>query len=288
MNTKKVTIQTPAKINLYLAVLGKREDGFHELETLMTGVSIYDRLEVRMGGKEITFTTNRPFGPPENDLCYKAAALFYEHAAIEEGVSINLTKGIPDGAGLGGGSSDAAAVLCALEYLCGPASLSNDDLAAQLGSDVNFFLKGGSSWCYGRGEKIEKLCKAPTLWAVIIYPQIHIPTPAVFKQFALTDTPAKAKLKDCEKDDFLSKALFSNDLEQAACVHNKELQRCQTRLQHLCPHNHVVLSGSGSSFFITATDKEEAQHIQTVIEKEVREWPVFLVETNKQMIYSND
>lgn len=286
-NYLRMIISTPAKINLYLSVLGKRPDGFHELETLMTAVSIYDRLTIEPRSTGISFETNRPFGPPEDDLCYRAAALFFANHSCGKGVALSLEKTIPDGAGLGGGSSDAAAVLVGLEKLYGPARLSVDEMAAQLGSDINFFIQAGSAWCYGRGEQIEIVADAPQLWAAIVFPKIHTPTPSVFKQLALTQWTGTARLDARQRREFFAKPTFSNDLEQAALEYKDELKSCRENLCDLFPNNHVVLSGSGSSFFVMCNNQKEAQ--KTVAELERKwEWPVFLVETNKQMIINND
>ncbi len=280
-------ILTPAKLNLYLKILNKRPDGFHELETLMTCIDIYDKLELNPIKKNIKFITNKPFGDACNDLCYKAADLFFRHHNNTCGIEIHLTKNIPDGAGLGGGSSDAAAILIGMQKIFGKPTIPIENIAAKLGSDVNFFIDGLTAWCDGRGEKINTITDAPALFAVVIFPKIHTPTPAVFKQFALTQRAHKVRLNDSQRSIFFAKPTFSNDLEQAACEYNNELKSCRERLKNLIPNNQIMLTGSGSAFFIICKSKKEAQNIKAKINMEKWKWPTFLVETNKQMIFKN-
>ncbi|MEY4353558.1 MAG: hypothetical protein RLZZ609_1799 [Cyanobacteriota bacterium] len=174
----------PAKINLHLEVLGLRPDGYHELAMLMQSIDLADQLDfVGRADGQITLRCNRsdlPLGP--DNLIVKAAERLRAHAGLEErGVDILLEKRIPIGAGLAGGSSDAAATLIGLDRLWGLATPRTvlAELAAQLGSDVPFCLEGGSQLCFGRGERLEA-CPGPTspLGVLLLkHPEVSVSTP---------------------------------------------------------------------------------------------------------------
>ncbi|MFN5463619.1 MAG: 4-(cytidine 5'-diphospho)-2-C-methyl-D-erythritol kinase [Cyanobacteriota bacterium] len=174
----------PAKINLHLEVLGLRPDGYHELAMLMQSIDLADQLDfVGRADGQITLRCNRsdlPLGP--DNLIVKAAERLRAHAGLEErGVDILLEKRIPIGAGLAGGSSDAAATLIGLDRLWGLGTPRPvlAELAAQLGSDVPFCLEGGSQLCFGRGERLEA-CPGPTspLGVLLLkHPEVSVSTP---------------------------------------------------------------------------------------------------------------
>ncbi len=189
-------LAAPAKINLHLEVLGRRSDGFHGLETIFQTIGLADRVEVELepsgtagdGGNPIALTCSDPTLPtgPDNLAWRAAAAVLALHPAAGR-VQIRLDKRVPHGAGLGGGSSDAAAVLRALAHLLGwhdqPAL---HRLALALGSDVPFFLLGGTAHALGRGEELTALPDLPAQPITVLMPEgAHLPTPAVFRE--LTD-----------------------------------------------------------------------------------------------------
>src|ERR1700732_4595994 len=151
-------VLAPAKINLSLRVLGKRPDGFHEIETLIAPISLYDKIEVEKQSRWVDFSCDDPtLSTGDDNLVVRAANLFLEHAKIKSGVSIKLEKKIPHGAGLGGGSSDAAATLRALNELF-ETKLPREELAqlgSTIGSDVPFFFFESAAICKGRGEIVE-------------------------------------------------------------------------------------------------------------------------------------
>lgn len=180
-----VRVAAPAKINLSLRVLGKREDGFHEIRTLFQGIDLGDELRVRRVGRGVTLEVRGPdLGPLEENLAFRAAELFLEASGETQGAHIQLTKWIPAGAGLGGGSSDAAAVLRALSWLSPfpppPGELLR--LGAELGSDVPFFL-GESPLARGegRGERLTPLDPLPTTDVVLALPPVHVPTAEAYR-----------------------------------------------------------------------------------------------------------
>ena len=156
--TRKVVIETPAKVNLTLEVLGKRDDGYHEIASVMQAVSLFDTLTLSLA-EDVQLIADVPELGTRDNLVYRAAELIKRVKRVDEGVEIRLNKGIPIAAGMGGGSSDAAATLLGLNLLWG-LSLDTKELeglAAQLGSDVPFFLSGGSALAEGRGERITPL-----------------------------------------------------------------------------------------------------------------------------------
>jgi 4-diphosphocytidyl-2-C-methyl-D-erythritol kinase len=177
----------PAKINLSLRVLGRREDGFHEIETHMVPLTLADELDIEWTVASIELTCSDPSLPtgPEN-LAYRAAQLFIErHPPVGRGVRLTLEKRVPHGAGLGGGSSDAAAVLLALNELSGlrlPAG-QLASLAAELGSDVPFFVYRSAATCRGRGERVEPVALGEPLPLLLIKPPFPIPTPWAYSRW---------------------------------------------------------------------------------------------------------
>ena len=188
----RIKLDAPAKLNLHLEVLSRRADGFHELETVFQALELADdvEVEVRPGGSGITLVCDDPGIPADcGNLAWRAAEIFCADDAVGSvGIHIVLTKRIPHGAGLGGGSSDAAAVLRALAQLL-PTGRSLGELhalAGALGSDVPFFLRGGIQLGHGRGELLEPLPALPPCDVTVLMPEgVVLPTPAVFR--ALTD-----------------------------------------------------------------------------------------------------
>lgn len=181
---------SPCKVNLVLNVLGRRPDGFHELETVMHPIPWTDRLELARGGSSIELSCNRPDLPTDTtNLVVRAALAFRDAAHVADGVRIRLEKRIPLAAGLGGGSSNAATTLLGLNDLFGrpldPARIQ--DLAAALGSDVPFFLHATPALATGRGEKIEPLDWFPALsgcWVLLVHPGFGIPTAWAYRELA--------------------------------------------------------------------------------------------------------
>ncbi len=182
-----MNLTAPAKINLSLRVLGKRPDGFHEIKTLMLPLSLHDRVELRRNNESgLVFQCSDPSLPTDDsNLAVRAARLFFEALGETPGVAITLEKAIPHGAGLAGGSSDAAAVLRGLSALWGePLSVEKlHAIAATLGSDVPFFLQGGAAWCTGRGETVTPAPFPHRLRLLLFKPEFGIPTPWAYRQW---------------------------------------------------------------------------------------------------------
>lgn len=177
----------PAKVNLSLRVLRRREDGFHEIESLMVPVALFDRLDIELrasGGLE--FVCSDPALPAdEGNLAVRAARLFCGTFGLEPNLRLALEKRIPHGAGLGGGSSDAAAVLLALNHLF-ETDLTRETLtklAAELGSDVPFFIAQSAAWCRGRGEQVSAAEFPHRLPLLLIKPPFGVPTPWAYQRW---------------------------------------------------------------------------------------------------------
>jgi len=168
-----LTVLAPAKINLTLEVLGRRPDGFHEIRSVLQAVNLCDRLHFQ-AGQDITFRSDLPAWSAEQSLAGKAVSLLKKTTGYSRGAAVEVAKRIPLMSGLGGDSSDAAATLRGLNVLWG-LNLSMEellDLAAQLGSDVVFFLSGGTALAGGRGEVITPLPPLAKMWAVLIVPDL--------------------------------------------------------------------------------------------------------------------
>ena len=204
-----------AKVNLTLDVLGKREDGYHDLQSVMQTISIRDDVEIDVGtGKPWTLSCSREDLPQdENNLAWKAAKVFCDSLKIDpDGIAIRITKRIPSGAGLGGGSADAAAVLRALNRHFGaPLSiLALAELGAKVGSDVPFCVLCGTAMVEGRGERLRKLPDLPDCVFVVCKPEFSVSTPELYNQL---DTVAIAHHPNNQA---MEAALLAGDLERIA------------------------------------------------------------------------
>lgn len=182
--------ESPCKVNLLLNILGKRPDGFHELETVFHPVNLCDRLTFSRGGTGIQLNCSNPALPTDgSNLVHRAAVRFLETAAIQDGVRIHLEKHIPVAAGLGGGSGNAAVTLLGLNELFGRPLIDAQlhAIAATLGSDVNFFLQSNPALAVGRGEQIKPLAEFPALRGacfVLVHPGFGISTPWAYRELA--------------------------------------------------------------------------------------------------------
>jgi len=195
---------SPCKVNLLLNILGRRPDGFHELETVFHPVNLFDRLAFSRGGAGLQLTCSDPTLPTDaTNLVHRAATAFLAAAKVRDGVRLRLTKNIPLAAGLGGGSGNAATTLLGLNELFGsPLSIEQlHPLAAALGSDVNFFLQGKPALATGRGERVESLADFPAMRGAsffLTHPGFGISTPWAYQNLArfpaaLNGTPGRAR-----------------------------------------------------------------------------------------------
>ena len=273
-HTKNViSLKAPAKVNLFLEILGKRDDGFHEIETIMQEIDLADSLQFEETQEGVTLECNDKNIPANQDnLVCKAANLILEECGIKKGVLINLEKNIPVGAGLGGGSSDAATTLKALNSLW-KVGLNNEELmefAAKLGSDIPFFINGKTALCRGRGELITPVEVRNRMDYIILFPRVHISTETIYKNLKI-DLTKKRKdvsffldaLKYSEVAG-ISKLLF-NRLEEIIFATYPDLLQVKSTLESFdfCG---LSISGSGSAFFGLCNDKHQAEVIKSKIE----------------------
>ena len=246
----------PAKVNLSLRVLRRRDDGFHDIETLMAPISIFDTLEIeRQTSGDLQFTCNDAALPTgEENLAVRAARIFCEKFGYEPHVSIALNKEIPHGAGLGGGSSDAATVLLALDQLfeTNVPRKELSELAAELGSDVPFFIQQSAAWCRGRGEIVEP-CSMPSLPLLLIKPPFGVPTPWAYKNWR-----DSLKIPDVHyAPQPFAWGEMVNDLERP--VFEKYLQLAELKQWLLAQPETAgaLMSGSGATVFAVLREKSQ-------------------------------
>jgi len=266
---------SPCKINLFLRIIKKREDGFHELASLFQAVGFGDTLELNLLGGNVDsdeFRCNMKGVPTDqNNLVIRALNLMREKTGNKKlFFSANLIKECPAQAGLGGGSANAATAMFGANQLMGnPASLQElVEWSAELGSDITFFLSFGTAYCTGRGEimtPIETPLKAGTN-LVIIKPDVGLSTPKVFKNIEygkLSNINPECLLKEFIKKSrnisSVNETFFINDLELPAFKILPELKKLKDRLQDVKGFEHVMMSGSGTSIFcIGEPDDQEA------------------------------
>jgi 4-diphosphocytidyl-2-C-methyl-D-erythritol kinase len=252
-------ILSPAKINLTLEILGKRPDGFHELATWMLPVGLYDSIEIEPAALP-SFQSNVPeLDEDPSNLVSRAADLFNRTASIDMAYAIRLEKKIPIGAGLGGGSSNAAATLRLLNELHNtrfrPEEL--EVLAAKLGSDVAFFIAGRSAWCSGRGERIEPRLFPEDLWVCLFKPGFGISTAGVYGAYAQLELGRKHG-KEIETP----WGKLRNDLEQAVLPKYLFLGLVKDWLNQQPESAFALMSGSGSTMFAIVRGQSDGETLQ--------------------------
>jgi 4-diphosphocytidyl-2-C-methyl-D-erythritol kinase len=246
----------PAKLNLFLHVIGRRADGYHDLQTVFQLIDLADDIHIQVRADGLIERPAGPEGvPAEDDLVVRAARALQAATQTRLGASLSVTKRIPMGAGLGGGSSDAATVLVALNRLwdCG---LSPQDLASigvKLGADVPVFVGGHSAWGEGRGERLTPL-ELPETWFVLVHPRVHVPTAVVFQASELTRNSPPITIAG-----FLQSG-GRNDFEPVVRGRYPEVARALDWLGHFAP---ARLTGTGSCVFAPCASQIEAQAIVT-------------------------
>lgn len=273
-----------AKINLFLHITGRRPDGFHDLFSLMTKISLADDITFEFHGKGIQVTCDHPGVPGnETNLAHRAATLFFAAARNRkkslplDGVVIHIQKKIPVGAGLGGGSSNAATVLTQLNSWCGhPFSMAElIKMGCSLGADIPFFIFGGPALATGVGEILEKVLDLDHKYLVLCDPGVHVPTVRVFKHhdFCLTSLP-KYTIKSASN--VLTKGqtidirqYLYNDLEKTTFRLYPEIRSTKEEMEQQLQRP-VTMSGSGGSLFALFSGQTTAMQ---GYEKLCRRWP---------------
>ena len=251
MNT--LVIPSPAKINLFLKITGKRADGYHELVTLMCRVDLYDTVTLSFDKPSISVHCPHPKVPEgKTNLAYKAAALFFNALSRRDGVAIFIEKLIPVAAGLGGGSSNAAAVLMGLNQHHG-FPFSNKalmELGLKVGADVPFFLFKHAAVARGIGEQLKRFDRMPPLSAVLVCPRVQISTAWVYEHLnlRLTNCEENYNVSSLLEDSSKPKGFLCNDLEQVAVKKFPEINTIKEVLLDLGAHA-AIMSGSGPTVF---------------------------------------
>jgi len=276
-------VKSFAKINLFLYVTSKRKDGYHNLDSLMVPIDLFDDIYFDFSKKEISITCDHPDVPEdESNLAYKAAELFYSSIkSISDeppfvGLSIKIIKRITPGGGLGGGSSNAAAVLLALNnHYKKP--FSNSDLrkiGLELGADVPFFIFGGAAIARGVGERLETRENLRPYHLVLCDPGIAASTAKVYKNidFRLTSSQKYNKSTGLNMlsrgQEFDVKEHLHNDLEESACRLYPAIKETKEEMQLLL-HRKVLMTGSGSSLFALFSSRKNAE---SGCERLLKEW----------------
>lgn len=276
-------LSCPAKVNLCLKVLGKRPDGYHNLFTVFQQISLSDRLEIKSAPKGIRVRVDGARIPEKKNLIYRAAEILHPASPSGCGASMALRKSIPIGAGLGGGSSDAAAALCGLARLWSLPRLSKkkvERLALRLGSDVPFFFRGGRCVGLGRGERLTKIPSRGRLWLVVADSGTFVSTQKAYADFqSQARTLTSAGIRDrinLWKKTFSAEAvagLLENDLEPSVFKRHPSLARLKERLlEEGCLG--ALLAGSGGCVFGVCRNQSHAQKISRNFGKGVRTWAV--------------
>lgn len=260
-------LQAFAKINLGLDVLGKREDGYHEVRMIMQTIRMYDQLDMRKSVEPgIHLTTNKKYIPvDENNLVWRAAKLMMDTCGIMEGVSIHLHKVIPVAAGMAGGSSDAAATLVGMNRLfhCGLSKEKLMELGVQIGADVPYCVLRGTALAEGIGEKLTVLPPMPDCWILIGKPGISVSTKYVYTTLDLnTDTvhPDIDGMKKALEDGNLYGIMerMGNVLQDVTIPAYPEVERIKEQMKTLGAVN-AMMSGSGPTVFGIFDNEEKAQ-----------------------------
>ena len=260
-----VTVLSPAKVNLYLEVLGRRPDGYHDIESVMQLVDLCDRVHLERAAAGISLTVGGGDVPADpTNLAYRAAALLGERVGLRDGVRIHLEKRIPIGGGLGGGSGNAAAVLAGVSRLFDlgqpPEALAR--LGAELGSDVAFFLSPGLALVTGRGERIRPLAPWPPRWLVVANPGISVSTAWAYREVS-------SKLTEGERRSTIQAFVIGgalpwpptwafNRFEEAVLPQRPEIRQLKGLLE-AGGAEPALMTGSGASVFGVTRDAASAE-----------------------------
>jgi len=254
---RTLRLESPAKLNLMLQITGRRENGYHNLQTVFQFIGLYDQLTFTTTPHSIRRISGNEGVEPEHDLIMRAAQLLQQHCSTSQGVDISIEKKIPMGGGLGGGSSDAATTLMALNKLWG-LGLSRYELqqiGLQLGADVPVFIFGQSAWAEGVGEHLEAINLAQP-WYLILHPQVFVSTQEIFSSKHLT--------RDCHPITIRAFLDGSGDnvCQTIACKLYPEIQLAIDWLSQFSP---ARMTGTGSCIFAIFDSAEKANTVKSQI-----------------------
>ena len=252
----------PAKLNLFLHIVGQLPDGYHLLQSVFTPIDLCDRIriEVRDDGR-IERANDVPGVSAEEDLAIRAARVLQEATGTRLGATIEVEKVIPMGGGLGGGSSDAATVLRVLNRLWngGFDDEALGEIGLGLGADVPFFVQGAPAWAEGIGDRLRPIELAPA-WYVVLVPPVNVPTRAVYAAAELTRNTEPLKMEDfsAHPPDFSRDTRFRNDMEAVVIGRYPEVRE---HLEWLAKRGNARMTGSGGCVFAAFASREAAQQV---------------------------
>ncbi|MFW6237874.1 MAG: 4-(cytidine 5'-diphospho)-2-C-methyl-D-erythritol kinase [Halanaerobiales bacterium] len=270
---RSIILGAPAKINLSLDIIGTLPDGFHEVEMIMQSVSLMDVIKLTRIPEGIRLHTSCDKIPAgEENLAWKAASFFIEELGIKDGVEIYIDKQIPVAAGLAGGSTDAAAVLRGMNYISGATMSENHiyKLAAELGSDVPFCLKGGTALARGRGEKVTFLPDISRQNIVLVVPPVEVSTAEIYDKYDQIQPDIFISTEKMVKAIQEGKSIswsegWRNVLEEVTGRLVEDIARIKDKLSYFEPV-FSMMSGSGPAVFSVVNSCEKAEYIQ-------KKWP---------------
>lgn len=280
---KEIKVISPAKVNLYLDILARRRDGYHEIETIIQVIDLCDEVTLREREKGIEVSCQKE-GVPEGkgNLAYRAAQLILQETKLRKGVEIEINKNIPAAAGLGGGSSNGAATLVGLNELwnLNLPRRTLIELASSLGMDVPFFIQGGRAIAKGKGDELTPLKGWSPFWLILVIPEFRVSTKCAYQSLKLGltkgESQIKIALKHLEVGD-LSSILY-NKFQEVMEKKYPRLKMIKERLKSLGT-SAASMSGSGSAIFGIAGSRQEAEKIGELIKQEEKE--VYVAKTLK-------
>lgn len=280
INTVKPVTQiwpAPAKLNLFLHITGQREDGYHLLQSVIQFIDLCDQLQfTARKDSDIRRENSNSDILQDNDLSIRAAKLLQKTCAIKQGINIKLNKVIPMGAGLGGGSSNAATTLLALNQIwkCGLKLNELEKLGTLLGADVPVFIRGVASWVEGIGELLKPI-KLSEPWHVVVFPNVHVDTKQMFADPDLTRNCTPIKIHD------FTQQRTRNVFEPIARRQQPEVERAFQWLDQYFP---ARLTGSGSALFTACASQQQAEEIAASCPQE---WIAYAAKgLNRSPVYS--
>ena len=258
-----ITLPSPAKLNLFLYITGRKENGYHELQTLFQFLNYGDELQFEILADPTIALTNQIEGVPlEHNLIYRAAKILQDHTACKLGAKIGVTKRLPMGAGLGGGSSNAATVLVGLNHLW-QTGLTLEELAEiglSLGADVPIFVRGFAAFAEGVGEKLTA-CQPPEKWYLVLKPEVSISTALIFQHPDLPRNTPKRNIEQLLRED------YTNDCEKVVRDHYSEVEDLLSWLVQYAPSR---LTGTGACVFAEFDREDEARKVLALAPKSVQ------------------
>ncbi len=280
MSRQEIKVISPAKVNLFLNILKKRSDGYHEVETILQAIELYDELSLIERDQRVEVVCLKNMGPcGKANLAYHAANAILESCKIKRGVRIEIRKRIPVAGGLGGGSSNAAATLVGLNKLWG-LNLSREELmklAASVGVDVPFFISGGRAVGKGRGDRITSLTSWQHFWLILLLPKFSVLTQYAYQNLDLTNGKSQLRtaLSHLKKSNF-RKALY-NRFEEVITREYPAIGTMKDKLKSFGAEG-VLMSGSGPAVFGIVRDRVRAKKIATAVGEEV----TYVVKTSSE------